>query len=138
MKGKFLREKSVTAASILTILTNTEQDYMAASSGIGAEDKDAKADVTTSIFSSDDKVITLLSYWAVVLVSMNYVVDKSNMDYLLCSRRSYTPVQRAAIAARSVEDRVAVIAMNGGEFKDDNARAMMHLFQAYLELWRNR
>ena len=80
----------------------------------------------------------MIAYWAVVLASMNSVVDKSKLDYLLPICRSYTPVQRAALEADGFEHRVALIAMTGSALADDNTRAMMHSFQASSALWRNR
>ena len=62
MKGKFLCGQSVTDASILPIISNIEQDYMAVPAGIGAEDKYAKSSITPVIFNFPDKVITLLAY----------------------------------------------------------------------------
>ena len=79
VQGKFLRGQYVTAASIPPILSKIEQDFTAASAGIGAEDKDAKAAVAPVIFNYDDKVIMLISYWAVFLLSMKSVVDKSKL-----------------------------------------------------------
>ena len=80
MQGKLLRVQAITADSILTILSNIDQDYTAVSSGIGSEEKDAKPAVTPVIFNSPDKVITYLAYWEVVLASMKSVVNKSNLD----------------------------------------------------------
>ena len=54
---------------------------------------------------------------------MKFVVDKSELDYLLCSRCNYTPAHMAALVANSFEDNISDIAMNGSEFTDDNARA---------------
>ena len=73
VQGKFLRGQAVTSASIISILSNIEQDYMADSAGIGAEDKDSKSVVTLVIFNSPDNFIPLLAYWEVVLAAMNYV-----------------------------------------------------------------
>ena len=67
VQGKFLRGQAVTSASIISILSNIKQDYMADSAVIGAEDKDAKSSVTPVIFNSPDKFIPLLAYWEVVL-----------------------------------------------------------------------
>ena len=117
MQGKFLCGQAVTADSILPILSNIEQDYKAASAEIGAEDEDEKYAITPVIFKSPDKVIPLLDYWAVFLALMKPVVNKSKLDYLLCSRRNYTPV------ANSFEDSVADITTNGSKFMEDNARA---------------
>ena len=123
VQDKFLRGQPITADSLLPILSKINMEYMAASSGIDTENMDAKADVTPIIFKSSDKVILFLSYWAVVRVLMKSVVNKSDMDYLLCIRRSYTPVQRAAIVANIFEVSVSDIAMNGSTFTDDNASA---------------
>ena len=61
VQGRFLCGQAATAAYILPILSNIEQDYTATSSGIGAEYKDTKSAVTPIIFNSPDKVIPLLS-----------------------------------------------------------------------------
>ena len=52
LRGKFLLGQSVTSDSILHILSKIDQEYMAASSGIGAEDKDAKYAVAPVVFKS--------------------------------------------------------------------------------------
>ena len=48
----------------------------------------------------------------VFIASMDSVVDKSKLGYLIRSRRSYTLVQRAAIVSDSFKDRFADIEMN--------------------------
>ena len=111
MQGKFLRGQAVTAASILSILSNIDQDCTAASDVIGAEDKDSKSAVTPVIFNSPDKVIPLLAYLVLVLAPMKSVANKSNLEYLLRSRHSYTPAQRALLAANIFKDSVTDIAM---------------------------
>ena len=65
----------------------------------------------------------MLAYWALVLASINSVVDKSKLEYLLHSFRSYTPVQRAALASGIFEDSVLEIAMTRSVFTDNNVRA---------------
>ena len=62
-----------------------------------------------------------LVYWAVVLASMKSVVDKYKLDYLLRSRHSYTPAQRAALAANRSEHSVADIAMYVSALMENNA-----------------
>ena len=109
VQGRFLYGQAVTSASILPTLSKIDQDYMAASDGIGAEDKDAKSTVTTVIFNFLDKVIPFLVYWAVVLASMKPIADNSKLDYLLRSRRSYTLVQRDALVTESFKDSVSDI-----------------------------
>ena len=104
-------------------MSKIEQDYTAASSGKGAEDKDAKYSVTPVIFNSPDKAIRLLAYWALVLASMKSIFDTSKLEYLLRSFHSYTPAQRAALVAGNFKDSVAEIEMNGIAFTDDNERA---------------
>ena len=123
LQGKFLRVQSIKAASFLTILSNIEQDYTAASDGIGTDYKDEKYAVTPVIFNFPDKFILILVYWAVVLVSMKFVINKSKLDYLLGSRRSYTPAKRSALAFGSFEDSVYEITMNVSTFTYDNACA---------------
>ena len=61
--------------------------------------------------------------WAVDIESMKSVVDKSNLDYLLHSRHSYTSAQRSALASDSFEDGVSDISINGSALKDDNSHA---------------
>ena len=123
MQDRFLRGQDVTSAYILPILSNIKQDYTADSDGIGADYKDAKSAVTPVVFNSLGKFILLLSYWELVLASMNSVVNKSKLDYLLCSRHSYTTDQRAALVDNIFKDSVADIAMNGSAFTDDNSCA---------------
>ena len=79
--------------------------------------------VTPVIFNSPDKVIPLLSYSAVVLALMKSIVDKSNLDYLIHSCRSYTPAQRSALAVSSFKYSVSDIKMNESTFTLDNALA---------------
>ena len=122
MQGKFLHGQAVTA-SILTILYNIKQDYTAVSDVIVAEDKDAKSTIVPVVFNSSDKVIPLLAYWVVVLVSMNSFIDQFKLDYLLRGRCRYTPAQRSALAVDSFKDSVANIAMTGSACTDNNARA---------------
>ena len=62
VQGKFLRGQAVMDAYILPILSNIEQYYTFASSGIGAEDKDAKYSVTPVILNSSDKLVPLITY----------------------------------------------------------------------------
>ena len=123
VQGKFLRGQAVTAASILSIISNIDQDYTAASYVIGAEDKDSKSAVTPVIFNSPDKVIPLLAYLVLVLAPMKSVANKSNLEYLLRSRRSYMPAQRALLAANIFKDSVTDIAMYWSAFTDNNYRA---------------
>ena len=111
------------AASILIFLYKVEQYYTYASAGIREEEKDAKSAVTLVIFNSPDKFIPLLAYWAVVLALVNSVFNESNLEYLLCSRRSYMTAQRDALAYDIFKDSVSYIAMNSSAFTDDNARA---------------
>ena len=123
VQGKFLHDQAITAASILPILSNINQDYTDASTGIVPEYKDAESAVTPVVFNSSDKVIPLLAYWEVVLTSMKSVVNESKLECLLHSRRIYTPSQRAALLANSFEDSIYDIAMTGSAFMDDNTRA---------------
>ena len=122
MQGKFLLSQYFTEDSILPILSKTKQDYTAASTGINAEEKDEKYDVTPVIFKSDYKVVLLLPYQEVVLAWIKSVVDNSKLDYLLRSRCSYTPAQRSALADDSFKDSVSDIAMTGSAFMENNAR----------------
>ena len=62
VKGKFVCGQAVTASSILPFLSKIKQDYIAASVGIGTEDKYTKSAVTPVIFNSPDKVIPLIVY----------------------------------------------------------------------------
>ena len=63
VQGKFIHGQAFMAAYILPVLSKTYQEYTASSSGIGAEDKDAKYAVTPVVFNSPDKFIPLLAYW---------------------------------------------------------------------------
>ena len=65
----------------------------------------------------------MLAYWVVVIASMESVVDKSKLGYLIRSRRSYTLVHRDALVSNSFKDRFSDIKMNGSAFIDDNVCA---------------
>ena len=119
----FLCGQAVTEDYILPVFSKIEHNYMSASAVIGTELKYVKSFVTPVFFNFAYKFIPLLSHWEVVITPMKSVIDKSKLDYLPCSRRSYTPTQTDALAANIFEYSFTNIEITGSAFTDDNSRA---------------